>query len=370
MDIYIPPKPLSLDAQHNDLQLRYAGLQQEYQSVLIQHETLLSKSNAQCDTISHLENRNAEIKGLLEKYTAEFQQLNDTYYCVMQEHKSCQKLKEQLQDLANRWKAQVEKNTELTSICTKLRRELEKDPENQTPDKQLPSVEEVQAPVAVEATTMSDMEYSDDESVLDDLQLYTWRAESVNLYQYKIFLAYAATKECELQGYGFNISQSIEEAIPQITNALRQAKTAFSSKQLHAITILGMHLSNTEPAYLFGYLEESRTIFIGSKSVLAAFLPALTAEASSSQPNHSVVPINQAATQALEEESTRKGKRKRGEATREITAKRRRATGAEVAPSTLSTRAKKRKPLGILKSKKFRSSKRAAATDTTSTAAE
>jgi len=131
-----------------------------------------------------------------------------------------------------------------------------------------------------------------------------------------------------------------------------------------------MHLSNTESAYLFGYLEESRTIFIGSKSVLAAFLPALTAGASSSQLNHLVVPINQAATQSLEEESTRKGKRKRGEATREIAAKRRRATRAEVALSTLSTRAKKKKPLGILKSKKFRSSERAAATDTTSTAAE
>jgi cysteinyl-tRNA synthetase len=55
MDIDIPPKPLSLDAQHNELQLRYAALQQEYQSVLIQHETLLSKSNTQYDTINHLE---------------------------------------------------------------------------------------------------------------------------------------------------------------------------------------------------------------------------------------------------------------------------------------------------------------------------
>ena len=143
---------------------------------------------------------------------------------------------------------------------------------------------------------MSDMEYSDDELVSDDLQLYTWTAESDNLYQYEIFLAYAATKERELQGYGFDISQSIEEVIPQITDALRQAKIAFGSNQLHAITILGMHLSNTESAYLFGYLEESRTIFIGSKSVLAAFLPALTAGVSSSQPNHLVVPIKQDTT--------------------------------------------------------------------------
>jgi regulator of replication initiation timing len=91
----------------------------------------------------------------------------------MQEHEVCQKVKEQLQDLGYRWKAQLEENRELNSTCTKLRRELKKAVENRTPDKPLPRVEEAQAPVAVEATTMSDIESSDDEPISDDLILYT-----------------------------------------------------------------------------------------------------------------------------------------------------------------------------------------------------
>jgi regulator of replication initiation timing len=370
MDIDIPPEPLNLDAQHTELQLRYTTLQQEYQSVSIQHETLVSKSDTQHEKIHHIEEKNAEMEGLLEKYTGEHQQLNDAYHRVMQEHKACQKVQEQLQDLAHRWKAPLEENRELNSTCTKLRQELKKALENQKPDKPLARVEEVQAPAAIEATTMSDMEYSDDESISDDLILYTWTAGSDDRNQYAIFLVYAVTGGCELQGYSFNISRSIEEAIPQITDSLRQAKAAFGSDQYHAMTVLGTHLINTEPAYLFGCLEVNRTIFIGLNSVLAAFIPALTAGASSSQPDHSVVTIQQAATQALKEGSTIQGKRKRAKATMDIMAKRRRVAGVEAAPSTPSTKAKKIKPLGILKSKKARGSERAAAATSTSTAAE
>jgi hypothetical protein len=370
MDIDIPPEAPILNAQHTALHLRYAMLQQEYQRFLIQYETLVSKSDTQHEKINHIENENAEIKGLLEKYTGEHQQLNEAYHHVMQEHEACQKVKEQLQDLAHQWKAQSEENKELESTCTKLRQELKTAVENQTPDKPLPRVEEVQAPAAIEATTMSDMEYSDDESVSDDLTLHTWTAGSDNRNQYEIFLVYAVTGERELQGYSFNISRSIDEAVPQVTDSLRQAKAAFGSDQYHAMTVLGTPLINTEPAFLFGCLEANRTIFIGLNSVLAAFVPAWTAGASSSQPHHSVVTIEQAATQAPKEGSTIQGKRKREKATRDIMAKRRRVAGAEAAPSTPGTRTMKRKPLGILKSKKARSSERAAAATTTSTAAE
>jgi hypothetical protein len=427
MDIDITPEPLNLDAQHTELQLRYAMLQQEYQSFLIQHETLVSKSDMQHEKINHIENKNAEIKGLLKKYTGEHQQLNDAYHRVMQEHEACQKVKEQLQDMVHQWKAQSEENRELNSTCTKLRQELKKAVENQTPDKPLPRVEqaqapaaieattvsdmeygddepisddlipynwtagsqevkkalenqksdkplprveEIQAPAAVEATTMSDMEYSDDESISDDLIPYTWTAGSDNRDQYEIFLVYPITGECELQGYSFDISRSIKEAVPQITDSLRQAEAAFGSGQYHAITVLGTHLMNTEPAYLFGCLEANQTIFIGLNSVLAAFVPTWTAGASSSQPHLSVVTIDQAATQALKEGSTIQGKRKRGKATSDTMAKRRRVAGAEVPSSSPGTGAKKIKPLGILKSKKVRSSERAAAAPTTSTAAE
>jgi hypothetical protein len=370
MDIDIPPEPPNLDAQYTELQSCYTTLQEEYQSFSIQHETLVSKSDTQHEKINYIENENAEIKGLLEQYTGKHQRLSDAYHRVMQEHKACQKVKDQLQDLAHRWKAQLEENRELNSTCTKLRRELKKALEDQTPDKPLPRVEEIPAPVAIEATTMSDMEYSDDEPISDDLIPYTWTADSDNRNQYEIFLVYAITGECELQGYSFDISRSIKEAVPQITDSLRQAEAAFGSDQYHAITVLGIHLRNTEPAYLFGCLEANRTIFIGRNSVLVAFVPALTAEASSSQPRHSDVTIEQAATQALKEGSTRQSKRKRREATRELAAKRRRVAGAEAAPSTPSTKAKKRKPLGVLKSKKARSSEQAAAATTTSTVAE
>ncbi|KAF2850624.1 hypothetical protein T440DRAFT_529962 [Plenodomus tracheiphilus IPT5] len=356
MDVDIPPEPPNPDAQQTELQSSYATLQQEQQSLLTQHETLVGKSETQREEINHLEKENAEMKGLLEKYTAEQQQLNDAYYGVMQEHEACKKVKEHLQDLAYQWKAQSEENMELKSTCTKLRRELENALDNQTLEKTIPILEEVQTPVAVEATTVSDMGYSDDESISDDLIPYTWTAGSDDRNQYEIFLVYAVAEDCELQGYGFDISQSIEEAIPQISNSLRQAKSAFGSDQFHAVTVLGMHLINTEPDYLFECLEANQTIFIGRESVLAAFVPAATAQASSSQPYHSVVTNEQAATQALQEESTRKVKRKRGETTGEIMLKRRRMAGAEVAPSTPSITAKERKALGILKSKKATSS--------------
>jgi hypothetical protein len=281
MDIDIP----SPDTQCTELQLRYATLQQEYYSFSRQHETLVSKSDTQDEKINDLENKAAEMKGLVEEYTAKHQKLNDAYYCTLQEHEDCQKVKDQLYDLARRWKAQSEENIELNSTCTKLRQELRKALENRTPDKPLLRAEKVQALVEIEATTVSDIEHSDNELILDNLALHIWTAGSDDRNQYEVFLAHAVTEEYELKGYSFYISRSIEEAIPQITDSLRQAETAFGSEQYHAITFLGMHLTNTEPAYLFQCLKADRTIFLGRNSVLAAFVPALTARGSSSQPH-------------------------------------------------------------------------------------
>jgi predicted nuclease with TOPRIM domain len=101
MDIDIPTELLNPDSQRTELQSRYATLQQEYQSFLSQHETLVSKSDMQHEKLSHLEHENAQMKGLLENYTAKNQQLNDAYYRVVQEHEACQKVKEQLQELAH-----------------------------------------------------------------------------------------------------------------------------------------------------------------------------------------------------------------------------------------------------------------------------
>jgi predicted nuclease with TOPRIM domain len=153
MDIDIPPELPNLDAQRTELQSRCATLQQENQSFLSQHETLVSKFDMQHEKLRHLENENAQMKGLMKNYTAKHQQLNNAYYHVVQEHESCQKVKEQLQELAHQWKAQSEENMELNSTCTKLRREL-KALDNRTPEKPLLRAEEFQAPVAIEATTL------------------------------------------------------------------------------------------------------------------------------------------------------------------------------------------------------------------------
>ncbi|KAG9382793.1 repeatdomain containing protein [Pyrenophora tritici-repentis] len=370
MDIDIPPEPPNPDAQRTELQLHYATLHQEYQSLSLQHETLVSKSNSQHKKIDNLESKNAEIQDLLEEYTSKYQQLNDAYCCFIKDHHGCEKVKGQLQDLIHRWKAQSEENMELESTCTRLRRELRNALDSRTLDEPVLRAEEVQAPLAIEATTVSDIEYSDDEPTSDSLTLYTRAAGSNDRNQYEIFLAYAATEEGEPHGYGFDISQSIEEAIPQIADSLRQAESVFGSEQYHAITFLGTHLTSTEPAYLFERLKADRTIFIGRNSVLAALIPALsTAAASSPQPHQAAVIFEQAATQALGEDSTRHGKRKRGDATREIANKRRCVPGTEVEPAIPSTRAKKRKPLGILKSKKARGREQTAAAISTSTAA-
>ncbi|RII24193.1 hypothetical protein CUC08_Gglean011926 [Alternaria sp. MG1] len=370
MEMDIPPESPDLDAQHTELQSRYETLQQEHNSILFQQEILVSKCGAQHERINHLENENAEMNSLLEKHTSEQQELNDAYYRAMEEQESGQKVKEQLRDLAYQWKAQSQKNMELNSTCTKLRQELKTALKAGASDRPLESIEQVEPPLLIEATTKVDMESSDDEPNFDDLTPHTWTAGSDDRNQYEIFLVHNVTERFELQGYRYDISQSIEEAVPQITSSLRQATTAFGSDQFYLVTALGICLINTEPVYLFESLQANRTIFIGSKAVLTVFVPTIIAGASSPQSYHSIVTIKQPATQALEEDTTRKGKRKLGVATREITIKRRRAAGAEAMPSTPNTRAKKRKPLGILRSRRVRQNDQAAAINSTPTATE
>ncbi|KAI8930719.1 hypothetical protein NX059_012328 [Plenodomus lindquistii] len=151
VDVNVTPELPNPDAQHTDLQSRYATLQQEYKNSSMQHETLVRKCDTQHEKIDHLENMNAEIKDLLEKHKAEQQQLNDAYYCVKQEHEICREIKEQLQDLAQQWKAQSKEIMELHSTCTKLRQEFKKAGKSQSPEEILPRIEEAQAPLVVEA---------------------------------------------------------------------------------------------------------------------------------------------------------------------------------------------------------------------------
>jgi CHASE3 domain sensor protein len=101
IDIDIPPELPNSDAQRTELQLRYATLQQDYHSFSLQHETLVSKTDTLHKKIDNLKNKNAEMKDLLEEYIVkQQQQLNDAFCRVIKEHDGCEKVKEQLQDLA------------------------------------------------------------------------------------------------------------------------------------------------------------------------------------------------------------------------------------------------------------------------------
>ncbi|CAN9092239.1 unnamed protein product [Alternaria alternata] len=178
MEIDIPPESPNLDAQHTELQSRYETLQQEHNSILAQQEILVSKCGAQHERINHLENENAEMNRLLEKHTSEQQELNDAYCRAMEEQESGQKVKEQLRDLAYQCKAQSQKNMKLNSTCTKLRQELKTALKAGASDIPLESIEQVEPPLLIEATTKVDMEFSDEEPNSDDPTPHTWTAES------------------------------------------------------------------------------------------------------------------------------------------------------------------------------------------------
>jgi hypothetical protein len=74
---------------------------------------------------------------------------------------------------------------------------------------------------------VSDLEDSDDEPVSDDLEPYTWTAGGDDRNQYEILLVYALTEKREFQGHDFDVSQRVQEAIPQLSNVLNKAEAAF-----------------------------------------------------------------------------------------------------------------------------------------------
>jgi hypothetical protein len=135
MDAEVPPERPNPDAQPINLQSHYTILQQEY-------DILVRESDMQHEEIDSLEKKNAQINGLLKNNIAEQELIKDAYHSVMQEHEGCQKVKEQLQDLAHRWNAQLERNKELDSTCVKLRQELKVAVKDQTLENPLPKIED------------------------------------------------------------------------------------------------------------------------------------------------------------------------------------------------------------------------------------
>jgi uncharacterized protein (DUF3084 family) len=126
------------------LQSRYAKLEREYQDISAQREA----------QVEHLENKNRDLKGQLEQCSSERQRLNH----------ELDRVKQDTRELMHKWKAELTKNEDLRSKCAQLRREL-KAAQDSTAER-IPRIVEILEPLAIESTTMSDLEDSD-EAVLE-----------------------------------------------------------------------------------------------------------------------------------------------------------------------------------------------------------
>ena len=197
----------------------------------------------------------------------------------------------------------------------------------------------------------------------DNPATYIWRNHEEKNTQ-EIFFVYVVNRDGDLEGRGFEISKSSEQAIPQITDILRQADTTFGSGGYHATTVLGLQLTNMEPGYLFNCLQANSTIFVGNTSTLAAYNSASTVAVSPSRSHQQAVTIEQASSDALAKRLIKLGKRKRympddwaivrysldsEDARKEI-------KGSSTITSSTNAGAKKKRPIGILNSKRASSS--------------
>ena len=153
MDIDTPSGILRSDARLTELESRYLTLQQEYQSISSQHDTLSRKYEIERSKTGGLEVENlalqAKYRDLTQKYVAQctaneletdiasddiqkdledlqnrHYRLEEAYNRLIREHENCSGTKTQLSDLAQQWKAQGDKNLELNSTCARLKREL------------------------------------------------------------------------------------------------------------------------------------------------------------------------------------------------------------------------------------------------------
>ncbi|EDU46063.1 conserved hypothetical protein [Pyrenophora tritici-repentis Pt-1C-BFP] len=329
MDIDTPSEVLGSDTRLTDLESRCSRLQQEYQSLLSQHDTLVRKYEIEHSKTEGLEIENLELQAkcrdLTQKYSAQCEaneletntasdeirkdldnlqnrhhHLEDAYNRVVLEHKDCDATKKQLSSLARQWKAQGDKNLELNSTCARLKRELEEALANRKFE--AATVDRgkllIVVPEPIEATTMSALEDSDTTPTIDQ-PLYSW-VPRTDQSSYEMFFAYCtANGGSALQGWGSLISMQAESALPRIEQLLHQAEMEFGSDQYGAMTILGKIIILTSAEYVFQCFGPThQTIFIGPNSVLSAYVPVIERRASSSQTGSSVMTIIDAAAQA------------------------------------------------------------------------
>jgi hypothetical protein len=279
MDLDPPVSPPDPGVQYAELQSRYAKLEREYQDISAQRDA----------RVEHLENENRGLKGQLQRCSSERQRLDH----------ELDRIKQDTREVMHKWKAERAENKDLRSKCAQLRREL-KAAQDSTAER-TPRIVEIPEPLAIESTTMSDLEDSD-EAVLEVPPLSTWRERTGNGYE--IFVVEEASEEHVLMGYSWDISSSREEAVSQISESLRQAASIAEGKEYYAITVLGKRIVSTDPEILFRTFETCQTLAIGTEKGIDKWTSALAEAAPSSLSYQSTVTIQQATSQALEKTST------------------------------------------------------------------
>ncbi|CAG5148274.1 uncharacterized protein ALTATR162_LOCUS2177 [Alternaria atra] len=163
--------------------------------------------------------------------------------------------------------------------------------------KRTPRIVEIPEPLAIESTTMSVLEDSDEE-VSEVPPLSAWGERTGNGYE--IFVVDETSEQDVLMGYSWDISSSREEAVSQISESLRQAASIAEGKEYYVTTVLGKRIVNTDPEILFGTFETCQTLAIGTEKGINKWTSALTEAAPSKLSYQSTVTIQQATSQALE----------------------------------------------------------------------
>ena len=284
MDLDPPVSPPDPDVQYAELQSRYAKPEREYQDISAQQDA----------RVGHLENENGDLKGQLQRCSSERRRV---------EHE-LDRLKQEAREAMHALETERAESEDLRSKCAQLRREL-KAAKDSTAEI-TPRIVEILEPLAIESTTMSVLEDSDEE-VLEIPPLSTWRERTGNGYE--IFVVDETSEQDALMGYSWDISSSREEAISQISESLRQAASIAEGKEYYVTTVLGKRIVNTDPEMIFGTLETCQTLAIGTEKGINKWTCALTEAAPYSPSYQSTVTIQQATSQALEKTSTMTRKR-------------------------------------------------------------
>ena len=303
------------NALHAELQSRYTKLEQEYRDIYAQHEAQVQNSSAQRVKVDLLETEKAYFKDHLEHCRSEYQRLEHNFKQEQERIKQLENenadLQRHLRDAFDNSKQEHDRIKRLETKNADLQTALE----TQALEEQSRKVE----PLPIESTTVQEMTDSDnDDPELDDsgavvlgnppLSVYTLRPS--DWVGYEMFVLSDAITGT--QGYRWIISQSLEEAKPQITGAFRQAEVLFGN-QFELVTILGQSVLHNDPELILEILKTNKTILVAHTSRIPQLkedLSNLARTTSSSSSYQPTITVPQAASVARGQTSLIRTKRR------------------------------------------------------------